>query len=128
MTAKPWNKKEVKKIRETLESRLERLVSSAQDTVPDLKSTNPGAMADPGDMAAHEFEQGFGVRLKERERRLIKKIRQAIERIDNDEYGICEECEDYIDLPRLQARPVTTLCIDCKEDQEFLEKLEMHRS
>lgn len=128
MSKKKWQQNDLKEIRSVLEERLETLLQSAEATVPDLKKTNPGAIADPGDMAAHEFEQGFGVRLKERERKLIRKIRKAISHMDDESYGICEDCGEPIDLQRLKARPVTTLCIDCKEDQEFMERLEMNRS
>jgi DnaK suppressor protein len=63
------------------------------------------------------------LRIRDRERRLINKIKEALERIENGTFGICEMCEEDISEARLKARPVTTLCIDCKIEQEKNEKL-----
>ncbi|MCK4468745.1 MAG: TraR/DksA C4-type zinc finger protein, partial [Desulfobacterales bacterium] len=54
--------------------------------------------------------------------KLIKKIKKALERIDNDTFGICEKCDGDISIKRLKARPVTTQCIECKTKEEALEK------
>jgi DnaK suppressor protein len=62
------------------------------------------------------------LRIRDREAKLIKKIREALERIENDTYGICESCGEDISIKRLKARPVTTQCIDCKSKEEALEK------
>ena len=56
--------------------------------------------------------------MRERNKGLVRKIEQALEKIDNGTFGICEECEEGIPEARLTARPVTTLCIDCKREQE----------
>ena len=58
------------------------------------------------------------LRIRDRERRLIHKIQEALTRIDEGEYGICEECGEDIGVARLKARPVTTLCVNCKARQE----------
>ncbi len=63
------------------------------------------------------------LKLKGRERKLLKKIDDAIEKIDNGTYGICETCGEEINIRRLEARPVTTMCIECKTEQEEEEKL-----
>ncbi|MGE5239620.1 MAG: RNA polymerase-binding protein DksA [Chloroflexota bacterium] len=76
-----------------------------------------------GDQASAEINRNFMLRLRERERKLIKKIDKAIERIDSGSYGICEACSQEITIKRLEARPVTTLCIECKTEQEEEEKL-----
>ncbi len=76
-----------------------------------------------GDQASAEINRNFMLRLRERERKLIKKIDKAIERIDSGSYGICEACGQEITIRRLEARPVTTLCIECKTEQEEEEKL-----
>lgn len=78
------------------------------------------AFPDVSDQASAEAEQNFLMRIREREQRLIKKIDEALARMDQDIYGICERCEEEIPYPRLKARPVTTLCINCKtlEEQE----------
>ncbi|WDP90119.1 MAG: TraR/DksA C4-type zinc finger protein [Desulfobacter sp.] len=73
------------------------------------------------DRAATHRDQDMKLRIKSRESRLIKKIRLALDRIENGTYGICEACEEPISLRRLEARPVTTKCIDCKEREELLE-------
>jgi DnaK suppressor protein len=73
---------------------------------------------DLSDQASAEVDQNFLLRLKDRERKLIKKIDEALDRIATDVYGICERCGQEIPYQRLKARPVTTLCIDCKTQQE----------
>lgn len=75
------------------------------------------------DQASVEADQNFVLRLREREQHLLKKIDDAIERIEEETFGICEVCGGQISLKRLKARPVTTLCIDCKTKQEVEEKM-----
>lgn len=76
-----------------------------------------------GDLASAEIDRNFMLRLKGRERLLLKKIEKALEKLENKTYGICEACGCEIDIKRLEARPVTTLCIDCKTEQEEEEKM-----
>jgi DnaK suppressor protein len=78
---------------------------------------------DLGDQATAETDRNFMLRLKGREQRLLNKIEEALERIDSGGYGICDSCGENIKIPRLEARPVTTLCIECKTEQEEEEKL-----
>ncbi len=73
---------------------------------------------DTTDQAQAEMDRNFLLRLKEREQKLIKKIDQAVERIDIGTFGICRGCGNEIPLPRLKARPVADLCIECKTRQE----------
>ena len=80
-------------------------------------------LPDPSDRASVESERNFTLRIRDRERRLIGKIKEALKRIDNGTYGICEECNKEISERRLKARPVTTLCIECKKKQEDEEKV-----
>ncbi len=86
---------------------------------------NPGneLLPDITDQASAEAEQNFTIRLRERDQKLIKKIEEAIERIEEGSFGICESCGGEISQKRLKARPVTTLCIVCKTDQEAEEKI-----
>ena len=86
---------------------------------------NPGneALPDLGDQASAEADQNFTLRLREREQKLLKKIEEAIERINEGTFGICESCGGEISVKRLKARPVTTLCIECKTKQEAEEKI-----
>jgi len=76
---------------------------------------------DPTDRASLEADRNFMLRIRDRERKLILKIRDALERIDNGTYGICESCGEDISIKRLKARPVTTQCIECKTKEEAME-------
>jgi DnaK suppressor protein len=62
------------------------------------------------------------LRIRDRENKLIKKIRNALNRIENGTFGVCEECGENISIKRLKARPVTTQCIDCKTKEEASER------
>lgn len=77
---------------------------------------------DVSDQASAEADQHFSFRIRERERKLLKKIDEAIGRLVAHTYGICEGCQGDIPYKRLKARPVTTLCIECKTSQEEAEK------
>ena len=70
-----------------------------------------------------ESDRNFELRIRDRERKLIGKIKDALERLENGTFGICDECGEDISEERLTARPVTTLCIDCKKKQEKDEKV-----
>ncbi len=74
------------------------------------------------DAAADEIDKAFLMRIRDREMKLLNKIEEALKRIENGTYGICESCGCEIEEKRLKARPVATLCIACKEEQEELEK------
>lgn len=76
------------------------------------------AFPDVSDQASAEVDQNFSMRIRERERKLLKKIDEALERMNAATYGICERCSGDIPYKRLKARPVTTLCIECKTLQE----------
>jgi DnaK suppressor protein len=80
------------------------------------------AIKDVVDAASDELDKAFVMRIRDRELKLLKKIEEAINRIENGTYGICESCGCEIEERRLNARPVATLCIACKEEQEELEK------
>ena len=77
---------------------------------------------DVTDQASAEEEKNFSIRLRERERKLLKKIDEAIERIAKGTFGVCDGCAEDVGYNRLQARPVTTYCIECKTQQEEDEK------
>ncbi len=91
---------------------------SALNTLPD-----ENAFPDMGDQATAEIDRNFMLRLRGREQKLLKKIELALERIDSGSYGVCEICGCEIGIRRLEARPVTTMCIDCKTEQEEEEKI-----
>ena len=75
------------------------------------------------DMTSSEMETGMRMRLRNREALYLKKIDEALRRIDDGSFGACETCEDDIEMKRLEARPTTTLCVSCKEMSEQREKL-----
>lgn len=114
-------KEQLDHFRALLEGKLKELLGEAGKTLEDLTSMDDN-YPDLVDRASVESDRGFELRIRDRERKLIKKIKQALERIDKGTYGICEDCGDDIELKRLEARPVTTLCIECKSRQEREEK------
>ena len=79
--------------------------------------------ADFIDRASAESRISFAFRVKEREGVLIRKIERALSKLEDGTFGICEECGEEISEGRLQARPVATLCIKCKEKEETIEKI-----
>lgn len=103
-------------IRRDLQRQREALLQEAGVAL--TNKTDFETFPDLSDQASAEMDQNFLLRLKDRERKLVKKIDEALNRIAANEYGICERCAQEIPYPRLKARPVTTLCIDCKTLQE----------
>jgi DnaK suppressor protein len=108
--------------RNVLQEELRTLLEEAGKTVSEMTAENTN-FPDPNDRATQESDRSFELRIRDRERKLINKIREALERIEDDTFGICEMCGEEINEARLKARPVTTLCIDCKIEQEKKEKL-----
>jgi len=105
-----------------LQEEMRVLLEEAGKTVLEMTADNTN-FPDPNDRATQESDRSFELRIRDRERKLINKIKEALERIDDDTFGICEMCGEDINEARLKARPVTTLCIDCKIEQEKREKL-----
>ena len=105
-----------------LTKRLDELLDEANKTVSGMTDHRDN-FADPTDRATMESERNFTLRIRDRERKLIVKIKEALNRIETGTFGICEECGEDISEKRLKARPVTTLCINCKKSQENEEKL-----
>jgi DnaK suppressor protein len=108
--------------RSLLHERLEDLIGKAESTRNTMTGSGASAFPDPTDRAALETDRNFTLRIRDRERRLIMKIREALERIEDGTYGICEICGGDISEKRLRARPVTTMCIACKSKMEAVEK------
>jgi len=106
----------------SLEERLRELLGEAEKTVSGMSDALE-TFPDPTDRATLETDRNFTLRIRDRERKLIGKIKEALERIENGTYGYCEDCGEPIGEKRLMARPVTTLCIKCKEKQEQQERL-----
>lgn len=114
--------KQIEYFRNILNERLDGLFNQAGQIVSELISQN-GQEIEYLDQASQHTDQAMKLKIKSRESRLIKKVKQALERIDNGVYGICDECGEDISFKRLEARPVTTKCIDCKENEEERELL-----
>ena len=114
-------KKDIEYFKELLESQLRELLAQADDTVSGMTVPKEN-FPDPTDRASLEADRNFMLRIRDREHKLIKKIKLALERIDGGTFGICESCGEEISVARLKARPVTTQCIDCKTKEEALEK------
>lgn len=115
-------KEKIEEFRQILQSQLDSLVREAEKTVTEMTDEKTN-FPDPTDRASLESDRNFELRIRDRERKLIMKIREALDRIDAGEFGICESCEEEIGEARLKARPVTTLCIECKTEQERQEKI-----
>jgi DnaK suppressor protein len=104
--------------RKLLAEKRTRLIKQAQDTLDQEMILSQDDRFDEVDQASSEYMQAFSFRLRGRERHLMDKIEVALRKIDEKEFGLCEECEEEIALKRLQARPEAPLCIQCKESQE----------
>lgn len=104
-----------------LNQKISELINDAERTVSDMTNGKEN-FPDPNDRASLESDRNFELRIRDRERKLLVKLQEAIKRIDDGEFGVCEVCGGPISEKRLAARPVTTLCIDCKTKQEKLEK------
>jgi DnaK suppressor protein len=105
-----------------LTQKINELLSEAGKTVNEMTNGKEN-YPDPNDRASLESDRNFELRIRDRERKLIMKMQEAIKRIDDGVFGICEVCGGPISEKRLIARPVTTLCIECKTKQEKMEKL-----
>ena len=110
-----------------LEGRLHALLEEAGKTFNDMRQEGNEEFPDPTDRASLESDRNFLLRIKDRERKLIMKVKEALDRIDNETFGICESCGKPISEKRLMVRPVTTQCIDCKTEEEKKERSERLR-
>ncbi|MDG5469231.1 RNA polymerase-binding protein DksA [Deltaproteobacteria bacterium IMCC39524] len=116
------NKKKLEEFQELLQEQMDQLLHDAGKTVSEMTDEKTN-FPDPTDRASLESDRNFELRIRDRERRLIGKIREALDRIEAGDFGECEDCGDQIGEARLKARPVTTLCIECKTEQERQEKI-----
>jgi DnaK suppressor protein len=115
-------KRDLDKFRKLLTSQRELLIENARRALAGDIHLDPDDFPDEMDAASSEINLAFLGRLRERERGLITKIDQALAKIDSNEYGLCENCGEEVGIKRLEARPVAELCIDCKSEQERLER------
>jgi DnaK suppressor protein len=116
------NKKQIADFEKQLTAWRTDLESGQSESVHAMHGQEQTSFPDPTDQASMETDRNFDLRIKDRERKLVKKINQAIERLAEGDFGACESCGGAISIKRLQARPVTTLCIECKTAQEQEER------
>ena len=116
------NKRDREKFRKILVEQREQLVGNARRTVSGDIHVDPDDFPDEIDTASSEVNLQFTGRLREREQGLLTKIDQALAKIESGEYGECATCGEEIGAKRLKARPVAELCIDCKSEQEKIER------
>jgi DnaK suppressor protein len=107
--------------RNVLADEMKTLINDAGKTVTEMTSDSSN-FPDPTDRATQESDRNFELRIRDRERKLINKIKDALDRIESGDFGVCEECGDDISEARLKVRPVTTLCINCKMEEEQKER------
>lgn len=115
-------KKDLERFRDLLVKERNSIVQKASKTLSEESALDVADMPDEIDQASAEYNQSFIFRLRDREKYYLSKIDKAIRKLDDGVFGICEECEEPINIKRLEARPVTTLCIRCKEEQEMEER------
>lgn len=116
------NKKELKHFKELLEERQQQLMQAVSSTREEGLGIDPDDLPDEVDQASTEAGQAMQLRLRDREHVLLKKIERALKKIEAGEFGTCESCSEEIGMKRLEARPVSELCIRCKEEQERHER------
>ncbi|MBI4516480.1 MAG: RNA polymerase-binding protein DksA [Deltaproteobacteria bacterium] len=115
------NQRQLKLFEKMLGARRQELLDEAERTVGGMTDGKEN-FPDPTDRASLESDRNALLRIRDRERKLIAKIDEALQRIADGTYGLCESCGEAIGVERLKARPVTTLCIDCKAEQEAEER------
>ncbi len=120
---KPTANSKYEEIQRDLEQQKAALLAEAGVAISTGLKPETENFPDMSDQATAETDKAFLIRLREREQKLLGKINKAIDRITQGTFGICESCGEEIKYERIKARPVTTLCIDCKTRQEEEEKL-----
>lgn len=114
------NSKQLAHFQKILEKWKQDLMEEVDHTLSEMKEAS--VLADPNDRATQEETFSLELRTRDRERKLLKKIEEALQQIKDDDYGYCEACGVEIGIRRLEARPTATLCIDCKTLAEIQEK------
>lgn len=118
----PLTDTQLEELKGVLLMRKKQIVKSEEDHVEHDREDAALRAPDEVDLASAEWERTFEHRMRGRETALLKKINKALVRMDEGEYGECESCGNYIGFKRLSARPEATMCIECKEEQERVEK------
>jgi len=121
-TSKALTKKELKKFQELLEDKRKVVLERARQMLSEGMVLDANDLPDEMDLASSEYIQSFEFRLRGREKSLLSKLDLALKKIEDGSFGVCEICDEPIGKKRLEARPETSLCIKCKEDQEREER------
>ena len=120
--SKALTKKELKKFQELLEDKRKVVLDRARQMLSEGMVLDANDLPDEMDLASSEYIQSFEFRLRGREKSLLSKLDLALKKIEDGSFGVCEICDEPIGKKRLEARPETSLCIKCKEDQEREER------
>jgi len=115
-------KKDLTRFGERLREEKARLLNHSERKTEEM-TLSTDDLADEVDLASSELNQSVALRLRDRERVLLQKIESALAKIDAGTYGVCDICEEPIEMKRLEVRPVAELCIRCKEAEEQEEKI-----
>lgn len=115
-------KRDLKRFKGLLLQSKAELVKKARRTLSEEMTLDTDDLPDEMDLASSEYNQSMIFRLRGREKILLEKIDKALDKIDSGMFGVCENCEEEIEVKRLDARPVTTLCFRCKDEQEKRER------
>jgi DnaK suppressor protein len=116
------DKKKSIKFKKLLLEEKEKVMNNSRKNLDEIK-VDVDDLPDETDLAAAELNQAVIFKLRDRERLMLSKIDHALSKIDEGSFGVCEDCEEPIEEKRLEARPISTLCITCKERQEHKQKV-----
>ncbi len=123
-------KEQLKEIKDLLTKELEEIEERNREKLSEMERTKDEETfhGDEADQAIFFEQRNRQLRLRDRDRKLINKIHETLKKIDNNEYGICENCGCDISFERLKLRPVASLCIDCKREEEERERRDSMRN
>ena len=116
------NNRDLKRFKALLSSERDSLIRKANKTIQEEATFDTNELPDEIDQASAEYNHSFVFRLRDREQFYLAKLQKALNKIEAGDFGTCEECGEQITPKRLEARPVTSLCIRCKEEQEMEER------
>ena len=113
---------QTKRFKDLLTEKRDEILANAKHTREEEMTLATDDLPDEMDLASSEYLQSLTFRLRGREKQFLEKIDKALAKIEDGSFGTCESCEEEIQIKRLDARPETPLCINCKEDQERKER------
>lgn len=118
----PLTEEQLEELKQILTTRRAKILKEDVEQIEAAKEGDMERVSDEVDLATAEYDQAFEHRIRDRERKLLKKLDKALRRMGEGEYDECESCSNYIGYKRLSARPEASLCIECKEEQERIER------